>query len=53
MHGETDPHVSESARIQTLPAANLAALDDAGLVRATLAGYPSAPARCGIALGRG
>jgi RNA polymerase sigma-70 factor, ECF subfamily len=43
MRGETDSHVSEGAKILTLPAANLSAIDDAGLVRAILAGDPRAP----------
>jgi RNA polymerase sigma-70 factor (ECF subfamily) len=43
MRGETDHHISQGARILTLPAANLSALDDAGLVRAILAGDPRAP----------
>jgi RNA polymerase sigma-70 factor (ECF subfamily) len=43
MRGETDSHVREGAKILTLPVANLSAIDDAGLVRATLAGDPRAP----------
>jgi DNA-directed RNA polymerase specialized sigma24 family protein len=43
MRGETDSQVSEGAKILTLPTTNFSAIDDAGLVRAILAGDPRAP----------
>jgi len=43
MRSETDTQVQEGAKILVLPAAALSTLDDAGLVRAVLAGDPRAP----------
>ena len=43
MRGEPDPQVREGAKILVLPAADLSAIDDAGLVRAILGGDPRAP----------
>ncbi len=43
MRSETDSQAREGAKILVLPAADLSAIDDAGLVRAILDGDPRAP----------
>jgi len=43
MHSKTDTQAKEGAKILVLPAADLAAADSAGLVRAVLDGDPRAP----------